>query len=275
MAHRFLVVLYFLAVGRSLLAGPGSIDPSLGQGLEYADDWVRCLAVRPDGHILIGGPFTFYKGVAVKGMVEIHPDGTLARTFSHPFVVPSYQYPIRFCIQPDGKVLVLGDYHLFRLNDDGTRDTSFVPPPSNGDAKSDLLLQPDGKVLVAGYSSTNAADPYRKGITRLNSDGSVDTGFNAPNPTSQPWKAQAVAGQPDGKIIVAGFQFEGVPADNTVHRLHANGAHDPTFVWGAGRNGGINAMHVLADGKILVAGEFNYIESNTERRRYLIRLNPY
>src|SRR5438477_3362521 len=66
-------------------------------------------------------------------------------------------------VQPDGKILIGGDFtalapnggatvtrnHIARLNSDGTLDTAF-DPNANGDVYA-IALQKDGKILVGGY----------------------------------------------------------------------------------------------------------------------------
>jgi uncharacterized delta-60 repeat protein len=87
--------------------------------------------------------------------------------------------------QPDGKILAAGSFSeaggiakggLFRLNSDGSFDSSFNPPdfiaPSysqiNGPITS-IGVQSDGKILIAGNF------PLR----RLNPDGSPDNTFTS------------------------------------------------------------------------------------------------
>ena len=59
-----------------------------------------------------------------------------------------------------------------------------------------LAVQPDGKILLGGEFSAVAGQP-RRGVARLNADGSLDPTFNDPNTTGTVY---ALAIQPDGKI---------------------------------------------------------------------------
>ena len=65
-----------------------------------------------------------------------------------------------------------------------------------------IALQADGKILIGGaFTSINGGGQFaRNFIARLNSDGTVDAGFN-PNASNRVF---AIAVQPDGKIVVGG-----------------------------------------------------------------------
>ena len=73
------------------------------------------------------------------------------------------------------------NFVVFRLNTDGTLDSSFGKQTFNFGGVSDkafaVTLQPDGKVLVAG-STTTAGGVTSIAIARLNTNGSFDTTFN-------------------------------------------------------------------------------------------------
>ncbi len=170
-------------------------------------------------------------------------------------------------VQPDGKILIGGDFtalggggtgttarsRLGRLNPDGSLDSTFNPG-ADGSVTA-FALQPDGKILVCGRFTTlggggTGTTPHF-GIGRLNPDGSLDTTFNPDvnNPVD------AIAVQPDGKIVVGGgFTRLGGSARNNIGRLHADGSLDTTFNPGA--DGGVMAMAVQPDGKILAGGGF-------------------
>ena len=90
-------------------------------------------------------------------------------------------------IQGDGKLLVAGEFSKFndinrrkvaRLNADGSVDESFQ---SGGTGANDtvyaLAVQADGKIIIGGrFSSFDGVSRSR--IARLNSDGTLDEGFN-------------------------------------------------------------------------------------------------
>ena len=99
-----------------------------------------------------------------------------------------------------GGITVWYRFHLTRLNADGSYDTSFERTlgeslPNDRYLVQALVVQPDGKVLVAGYFFTFKGTNHVE-IARANSDGTLDTDFNAgannsvsalalPNPTER------------------------------------------------------------------------------------------
>jgi uncharacterized delta-60 repeat protein len=91
-----------------------------------------------------------------------------------------------------------------------------------------------------------------------------------------------LAVQPDGKLLAAGIALVRDPGDFGLARYHPDGSLDTTF----GKNGIASAdirgefdrayaITVLADGRILVAGESDrYDSSNADRAIALARFNP-
>lgn len=94
---------------------------------------------------------------------------------------------------------------------------------------TDLALQDDGKVLVVGGNT----------LARYTADGDIDAGFGSGGTAAVEFfgsaydKLNAVAVQPDGAIVVAGYSKDGVNSpvqeDFIVARFDANGALDPSF----------------------------------------------
>ena len=83
---------------------------------------------------------------------------------------------------------------------------------------------------------------------------------------------KALATQPDGKIIIASqfLTVAGTPVVN-IARLEPDGSLDPGFIGPSAVNGEIKAVAVQADGKILIGGTFDSID--TVGHHYLARLN--
>ena len=160
--------------------------------------------------------------------------------------------------QPDGKILVGGQFTtingvtrggIARLNANGSLDASFNPGTGvggivGGSRVDALALQPDGKILVGGFFTTfNGL--ARSWIARLNSDGTVDTSFNAATSGA----VQSFALQPDGKMLVGGG-FN-VPRLG-IARLNADGSVDNGFNPTGLEVDTFDALALQPDGKVLL-----------------------
>jgi len=193
--------------------------------------------------------------------------------------------------QPDGKVVIGGMFdvasaagrnHIARLNPDGTVDVDFNPG-SGADANVNAVaLQPDGKILIGGAFLTVNGLP-RRGVARLNSDGSVDSTFN-PGFGTIGGAVQDILLLANGKILIAGdFTIFNAQAAGRVAILNSNGSLDTTFRSGsgpgsaanAGPNAVVYAVAQQSDGKFLIAGNFTSVTSatNTVPRVRVARLN--
>jgi uncharacterized delta-60 repeat protein len=166
-----------------------------------------------------------------------------------------------FAIQPDGKIL-LGTGVLpktspnpFRVNPDGSPDPAFVPGLS-GTSVNCLAVQTDGKILVAGSASVQQRIVN---LWRLNTDGSVDSGFtNQPN-AGPNGSVTGMALQPDGKILLAGrFTSVNGQAHTNLARLNTDGTVDTNF--NASASGTVFSVTVQPDGSILVGGGFGVLD---------------
>jgi uncharacterized delta-60 repeat protein len=103
-------------------------------------------------------------------------------------------------------------------------------PTATDNGASAVAVQPDGKVVVAGHAGAYLS------VQRLNRDGSLDTTFNKTGSVTIKSGMgdfpQAVALQPDGKIVVGGgatANAKNGTSEFLVARLNANGTLDSTF----------------------------------------------
>jgi uncharacterized delta-60 repeat protein len=110
----------------------------------------------------------------------------------------------------------------------------------------DAALQPDGKIVLVGYVFQPATTGRHTDmiVVRLNADGSTDQEFGTAGmrqigttngPTPGPDVANAVALQPDGKIVVGGYSYAGSVRESTVVRLTPSGSLDASFSPGGTR----------------------------------------
>ncbi|RZJ64303.1 MAG: hypothetical protein EOO45_18960, partial [Flavobacterium sp.] len=122
----------------------------------------------------------------------------------------------------------------------------------------DFAIQPDGKIIIVGsFSAYNGVTRNR--IARLNTDGTLDTSFNAGN--SANGAINAVALTNDGKIIVGGgfTTFNGI-STKFVARLNNTGTVDTTFNTfipsEPNYSAKVSVIVVQQNGKIMVGGDF-------------------
>ncbi len=187
-------------------------------------------------------------------------------------------------VQPDGKILIGGDFrtlspnggatvtrnHIARLNADGTLDTAFDPNVSiTNSSVYSIALQADGKILVGGFF-TSIGGQARRHIARLNANGTLDTAFD-PSPDGTDSVVSDIAVQSDGKILVAGlFTTIGGQARNNLARLDGTTGLADSF--NPDSDAGVGTIALQADGKFLVAGFFSSIGGQS--RQKIARLDP-
>ena len=197
-------------------------------------------------------------------------------------------------VQPDGKILIGGDFtalnpngaasaarnFIARLNPDGTVDEDFNPS-ANGSVHT-IAVQPDGKILIGGDFSALAPNGgpsvSRLRIARLNADGTLDTSFDPRANTT----VTTIAVQPDGKILVGGAFTTLSPNGGAavtrylVARLNPDGTVEASFNPNVINSNRVLTVAVQADGKILIGGAFTTLAPNggaTMTRNFIARLN--
>jgi len=88
-------------------------------------------------------------------------------------------------------------------------------------------------------------------------DGDLDPTFSSPDPDMTVY---ALAVQPDGKVLIGGnFYQVGGATRQGVARLNADGTLDTSFINPAVTGGGVRALVLLSDGKVLIGGGFSYL----------------
>jgi uncharacterized delta-60 repeat protein len=92
--------------------------------------------------------------------------------------------------------------------------------------------QPDGKFILAGNATETATGTTYASVRRFNANGSADNTFRSGG-NALVWMPHSstvhVAGQSDGKVVVAGTSVDGYDASFWFTRLSATGWFDGTF----------------------------------------------
>lgn len=144
-------------------------------------------------------------------------------------------------VTPDGKLVLGGDFtavnthprlRIARMLYNGQIDHSFNIGGGADDTVTAIVVQPDGKTIIGG-TFTSYNNIARRGIARINTDGSIDASFNPGLGANGPVRALAL--QSNGKILVGGefTAFNGTPR-RYLARLNADGSVDTTFDPGVG-----------------------------------------
>lgn len=244
---------------------------------------VRTVVLQPDGKILLGGLFDRINGTPRTNLARVNQDGTLDQSFNASVSGgQGYVYVSTLVLQPDGKIFLAGVFTqvngvahsgLARLDADGNLDPTFNPSTdaTNDGGVERAVVQPDSKILLSG-AFTRVNGVARNGLARLNADGALDESFNANAALSGYDSVNALALQPDGKLVVSEYSRNAVTGARRrrVARLNPDGSVDSGF--NARTDQGAPSPVVLQpDGKIIFIAESS--GSNGAAVSSVIRLN--
>ncbi|MGI8821093.1 MAG: hypothetical protein ACR2ID_09540, partial [Chthoniobacterales bacterium] len=275
----------------STLAGvAGQTGSTDGGGPVARFNRAAAIAVGPTGTLYIGDTQNFTIRRAV-------PPPLTAPLLDPSFVPGAFDSGDvqQALLQPDGKLVLMGQFnkihgiarhHLARLNPDGSLDLSFDPGDGPDYTPGHVLLQDDGKlILVGSFYAVNGVP--RRNVARLNTDGSLDVGFDP----GQYFDAESsivytVVLQENGKLVVAGqFSTIHLPSGDVprscVARFNSDGSFDPSFDPGSGFGDAQSNQIILRavrqtlgrnKDKIVVCGVFDTFNGNAVQ--YFARLNP-
>ena len=285
--RRFVVVLCYMLFQFPVPAAPGDVDMSFNPDTNNS---VSCVAVQPNGKILIAGGFTAVGGVTRHDIARLNANGTLDESFNPS--VPIYSVTC-VTVQTDGRIFITGTFYSVNgmpaynaawLNADGTLNRGFIPPLSlaPGSGAGPLAVLADGTTLVAGYF--DVTDNFGHSVrthgsiarvtadwtldAHLNSDGTAVVGFNPD--IFQPGVTLLV--QPDGKLLISGYfnSVDGIER-RYLARLNADGTLDTGFAASALVPPTTDIGPIQPDRKIIVRGAFTSPAGTGPS--YIMRLN--
>ncbi len=232
---------------------------------------VRTVVQQPDGKILIGGSFTSINGVSMSGIARLNTDGSLDTEFDAGGVAGTV---LAISLQADKRMLIVGEFsevdgvgrnRIARLNPDGSLDTEFARDIQLDGSINTVTQQSNGKTLIGGFFFDVNGIPL-KGLARLNSDGSLDTSFNARIDNDGELSVNALILQSDGKLVIGGnFSNANNTPRRNIARLNSDGSLDDSFDPGESVNGIVFAMSQTANGKIIIGGTFSRVDDNVSR----------
>ncbi len=284
----------------------GGLDNSFGNnGIVYTTirsnyDYPNAVKIQNDGKIVAAGYSLDSIGTQDFAIVRYNQNGSLDTSFDNDGIVIisnsiSNDEANSIAFQNDGKILVGGFrlttlaefFLLVRLNQDGSIDNRFGPSgiksvslSSEGNEAFSLVIQADGKIIQSGYK-VSGGDNYFATV-RYDTTGEVDYYFGLYGVVTTAVgilndEAFSSIIQTDGKIVAAGYSYNGNDNDFALTRYNSNGILDKTF----GMNGivttsvdstvdGIFSLAEQNDGKIVAAGFSN---NGTDDDFALVRYN--
>jgi uncharacterized delta-60 repeat protein len=288
--------------------GSGHVTTIFGDGVH-----VSAVAIDSQGRIfVVAGSNPANDGTTELTLARYLPNGTLDSSFGNKGVDAFTTGPAAgasanaMAIQPDGRIVLGGsigsDFFAARLTSSGALDSTFgtggitkvnlkgVQSSNATTAASGVAIVAGGKIVLGG-TKTDSSGFSRFALTRLNSNGKIDTSFGSSGITttafSQNSVAHAMTVQADGKIVLVGsslYVFTGYPINAMnaalVARYTANGKLDATF----NHTGEVSynpedfpisdglAVAVQVDGNILVASDLGISTIAFEASIVLTRL---
>lgn len=256
----------------------GNYFSPMGFTLENAmvvSNTAKAIALLPNGDIITGATYFTNDGFAIQ---NFGTSGYLNSNFGSGdgTVVTNLGTSATFyalVVQPDGKIIAAGDasngienttFALVRYDTSGNEDATFSFDGivttalgfSYGSSARTVAVQPDGKIIAAGHYGAQCA------LVRYLANGNLDNTFGSSGKVitavGDESIINAIALQPDGKIVAAGYSTSfGFQGNYTLIRYNANGTLDASF--GVGgiatvSDGMFNGVAIQPDGKIVATG---------------------
>lgn len=258
----------------------GSSFDSLSSIIQQQDE--KLVAVG--GGNISGGSGSYLK------LARYNTNGTLDVSFNGSGTIAlqigeQYTFGNSVIQQADGKLVVVGravgedgthDFAVVRFTATGELDSGFdgdgiaITSVSDGfDWANSVLQQADGKLVVVGSGNNNNFFA----MARYNSDGSLDTSFNATGvlvreTAGEKEVAKSLIQQSDGKLLVAGYSYSVSASKYSLRltRYNSNGTLDNSFsldgkltipVVAASEGNIAKTINQLRDGTVLITGPDN------------------
>ena len=220
----------------------GNLDLGFNGGIgNYGfNGQVNNIVKYDDNNILIGGIFSIYQDItgnfSYNGIIKLNSlDGSVDNSFLGGNGRGFNNYVNTIVVQPDGKILVGGNFNTF-TDDQNTYNVG--------------------------------------GIVRLLPNGRLDPTFNVKNYQFNDL-IRVIVIQEDGKILIGGdFNYFGSHFCRYIIRLNENGVYDPTFIGdGYGFNDSVYTIELSKD-FIFVGGVFTWFYNNLRscNSNYIIKL---
>lgn len=225
-------------VGLVRLNADGTLDSTFTDSTISYGANVTEFSLQPDGKPLVDAAYANASFQATMQVYRLGVNGGLDAGFQQGAGTPVAPGPLKHVVMANGQILVTGgttNYNgvvvnnaLFRLNSDGSVDTSFAGVTlklSNvGGLIGRFLQGTNGTIYFSGaFDAVNGQT--RNGLARLKADGTLDPNF-IPEPYVSP-SPGALALQADGKILGCATVISGGTAKYQIVRMNASGGSTP------------------------------------------------
>jgi uncharacterized delta-60 repeat protein len=271
-----------LPTGKIMLAGAGSLGTQANLirlnangtldssfTLVSPNASVNALALEADGSVLFGGEYTnAVEMLATSGNTQLFNDGDLRRIKPDGKLDPLFGFGRRIydiVIQGDDIYVVHRETRML-ITITNTTFVQFLGRVFSRNAS--LSLGSDASTLTSSISAPSFGPidsySYTDTLTRLSRSGSVLAQQTLDSfPTVAECLPRTLTFQPGGGLLVApGPRFWGSPGLQQISRYRRDTlAVDAGFYAILGQPADVRALHVQADGKVLVGGQFTDVNA--------------
>jgi len=279
----------FIMFSTNAFSQAGTLDQTFGNhGIVINDSFSQAEAtsILKDGKILVAGRNLSNDYLLWRFM----PDGSHDENFgingkvSYPTFGNQLRATYDMTLQPDGKILIVGEYYpliggvdagVVRFMPDGKIDSSFgtygldTVHINNLNFPGSIIVQEDGKIVVDGVTSNTLGISRTSFLTRFMSNGGLDPSFGNEGIVTTAYDNTidivSLVIRPDGKLITGGtmnynlgnppYMINSYNADGSVDAGFGNNGR-AQYVFGTGGlwNSKMYAMALQPDGKIVCTG---------------------
>ena len=275
------------------------LDPTFNAPLFTARAVALRVLMLPDDRFYVYGgaassAFQRVDGLVKGNIFRCNADGTVDHTFQldarlqdQTIVVATYAPGGQIYVSAVPATFIDGNDRVFRLNSDGSLDTTFdagtgatrAPGPNGFRRIRALAVDGLGRVIVGGLFE-DFSNSGRRHLVRLTPTGAVDSSFAPVSlaasgslvPSVSPSSHMGLAVQSDNKLIITGAFTRVNDVDRAkVARLNTDGTLDQGFVpSGYVATSTVHSVIIEPDGKVLLGGILR--ADNSALNRVLLRL---
>jgi uncharacterized delta-60 repeat protein len=279
-------------------AAAGDLDTAFGEGglvttVFPVGSFATAVAIQTDGKIVAVGAAAGPSETGEFALARYKEDGALDQSFGDGGMVTTAiaggggDEARSVAIQENGRIVVAGSdswrrFAVVRYRPSGALDDSFgggdgvvrTNFAAGDDVAFDVAIQPDGKIVAVGAAGFGQVGFE---LVRYRRDGSLDPKFGEGGKVVTRYEganARTVAIQPNGRILVAGYNTTGfamaryLPNGRLDRSFSGNGTIDHDFgTWNPLRNIFARAVALQPDGRIVVTGSFDIFNIGLARFR--------